>query len=102
MTDDTPRQMRVSCYNVKDGCPHTVSFMGVSPVRKICPACLESGAPSGRMSPGFNFERAVRNLRRKPLHERGDFSYDGEMLYAVTCWPKTFHGGRVMPCRTKG
>mgnify|MGYP001240430906 FL=1 len=99
---DVPYQMVVCCYNAKDGCSHTVAFMGVKPVRKLCSVCLESGAPCERSQAGFNFEKATRSLRGKPLFERGDFSYDGEMLYAVTCWPKTFHGGRVMPCRTEG
>ena len=99
---DVPRQMRVSCYNAKDGCKNHASYMGVKPVRKLCPTCLESGAPCERPQAGFNFEKATRRLRKKPLYERGDFSYDGEMLYAVTCWPKTFSGGRVMPCRTEG
>jgi hypothetical protein len=95
---DVPHLMRVSCHNVKDGCPNTVSFMGIKPVRKICPTCMESGVPCERPLAGFNFEKATRSLRKIP----GDFSYDGDMLYAVTCWPRTFHGGRVMSCRTEG
>ena len=95
---DIPRQMRVSCYNAKDGCKNHVSYMGVSPVRKLCPTCLESGVPCERPQVGFSFDKATRSLRKTP----GDFSYDGEMLYAVTCWPKAFSGGRVMPCRTEG
>ena len=100
MTDDpeVPRKLTVSCYNAKSGCLNTIRFMGVKPVRKICPVCLESGTPSDRMNSPGDLTRTVRRLKVDP----GRSCYDSEPVYAVTCWPKTPHGGRVMPCRREG
>ena len=102
MTPDpeVPRQLTVPCLNAPDGCRHLVRFMGVKPVRKICPNCLDCGAPEERTQAGFNFETSTRKLRAVIDPVRN--CYDSEPVYAVTCWPKTPHGGRVMPCRREG
>jgi hypothetical protein len=94
-----PRIMKVPCYNASEGCTNTVSYMGTGPVRKICPICQESGVPSERPLAGFNFSKAMRKVRREALM---GLDLDGQVCYAVTCWPKTFFGGRVMPTKTRG
>ena len=95
---DIPHQMRVCCYNVKDGCKNTVSYMGVKPVRKLCSICQESGAPSERILSGFSLEKHITKGKAPPV--KGVYDYGGEPVFAVTCWPKTFSGGRVLPYRT--
>ena len=100
MTDPAkPRFMQVPCYNEHEGCPNTVSYMGIRRVRKICPACQESGTPSERHQAGFNFGKAMRKVRVEALT---GLDLGGQVCYEVTCWPKTLFGGRVLPLKTGG
>lgn len=99
MTDNpeaVPRTMRVPCFNALDGCKNSVSYMGVAPVRKLCPSCMDSDAPSERTvcgTSGFNFD----DERRKPLaRPKIPMNYSGgEAVYEITVRPKTINGGRV-------
>ena len=102
MTDDpeVPHMMRVPCFNSLDGCKNSVLYMGVSVVHKICPSCMESGAPSERTicgTPGFNFETEARRLRHEssPRSKIPMDYFGGEAVYEITARPKTANGGRV-------
>lgn len=96
MTDpEEPRQFVVHCMNAKDGCRGHVHYMGTRPVRKLCSACLKSGAPSERISfAGFNFDLERKRPLAKP---KIPLSYSGsEAIYEITVQSKTFgRGGRV-------
>ena len=99
MTDDpeVPHMMRVPCFNSPDGCKNSVSYMGVDAVRKICPICMESGAPSERIISGFNFGTEARRLRHEgsPRSKIPMDYFGGEAVYEITARPKTVNGGRV-------
>jgi hypothetical protein len=73
--------------------------MAVKPLRKLCSVCLESGPPSERHQVGFNFGKAMRNVKSESI--RGVDLY-GAICCEVTVWPKTLGGGRVQPLRTEG
>ena len=102
MTVEEPHQITVPCLNHKDGCKFTVSFMGVKPVRKICPICQEYGVPTDRAHQPGNVEKATRALRREPIPRGYGGCYGDEILVLITVWPKTHHGGRVMPYHVEG
>jgi hypothetical protein len=89
-----PHPLHVRCYNAKDGCPNSVAYMGVTPVRKLCSNCLKHGTPTERMRAPGDLTRATRALRHVFVPD-GGFQFESEAVYAVTVWPKTRHGGRV-------
>lgn len=94
-----PRCMQASCYNATDGCSNTITYMGVGPVRKLCPVCQEAGTPSERHRTDFNLGKAIRKFKAEPLT---GLDLNGAVCFEVTVWPKTVFGGRVMPCKTEG
>lgn len=102
MTDcPKPKTMRVPCINAPDGCGSTVIYMGTKRVRKLCPNCLECGAPSERVTAGYNFSKEVRS--RKITARIPDGFYDpAGPIVACTVHMKTRNGGRVLPCPAGG
>lgn len=100
MTEE-PHPITVCCYNTPEGCTSTVTFMGIKPVRKICPICQESGIPSERHQSGFSFCRAMRKVKAGTI---SGYGLGGMVCYEVTCWPKSpmGMGGRVMPIKAGG
>jgi hypothetical protein len=97
-----PRMLRVLCYNAKDGCPAVVSYMGTTPLKKLCPACMEFGTPTDKTGAPGNVEKATRALRHTPIPRGYGSCYSDEILVQITARPKSLAGGRVMPCQTEG
>lgn len=96
-----PRMMRVPCLNMKDGCKATIMYMGVMPIRKLCPTCLECGMPSERVTAGYNFSKEVKSRKITARVPSGFYDPAGPIV-ACTVYMKTQNGGRVLPHSTGG